>query len=477
MSLSIGSGVKWNSVSQFVKVLIQLVGILVLTKILSPDDYGLMALASAVTVFANLIRDMGTGAAIIQSEKITDEVVVSIFWLNVLIGTFLSGIVFCFAPFLSSLMRNDDLVVVLQALSPVFIFSSLGVLGKSLLERELRFKTVSIIEITASILGLLVALFLAAKGFRVFSLVWMSLVNVSISAIFYLIFLDGRGFGVPALKNLKSVFSFSRDVFFFNVVNYFHRNSDTFVIGRYLGGQDLGVYNIAYKIFLFPLQNVTFVITRSMFPVYSRYQNDLKALSAHYLATVRIIALITGLFMVVMILLKKEIVFIMLGPEWYQVADVLGWLAPVGLIQSIVSTSGAVFTSVGRANILRNMGFIGVPFFVLSFIIGLRWGISGVAASYFMANLLWIFPVMLMVARVISVSILDILYSISVPVFISLVILATGYMLRLLLEGYLDSPIVLLITMLCLLMVICTVFVSIFMQDLLNKLICRFSSR
>jgi len=392
--ISIRHGVNWIGLAQVGKLGLQFVCILTLARILPPEDYGLMAMATTMTAFAALLRDMGTGTALIQKESIDSALVSSVFWFNAVLGLLLTTLFAGLAPVIADVFREPRLQEVLLILSPVFFVAALGIVQQALLERESNFKRIATIELISGVFALAAALLMAWKGWGVYALVAQSLVTAFISTVLLWLVSRWRPKFRATISSLKEIWHFSGNVFLFNSVNYFHRNADSMLIGRFLGASDLGFYNIAYRILLFPLQTITFVINRASFPAYSRNQSNKAQIAKHYLDTLETIAFLTAPLMAFLWTFREPVLTIFLGSPWLKAADVIAWLAPVGFFQSMVSTSGAVLNALGRSDILRNLGFIGVPFLILSFVVGLPWGIKGVAAAYCIANILWVYPVL-----------------------------------------------------------------------------------
>lgn len=393
VKISIARGLRWAGVSQVGRLVLQLVGLAFLARLLSPAEYGLMAMAATITAFAALLRDMGTGAALVQMKRLPYKLVNAVFWFNAALGMALAIVIVALAPLAALVFREPRLQPLLFALAPIFPVTSLGITHQSLLERESKFRSLAKLELSAAAIGLLAALWLAWRGAGVYALVAQGMVAAVVSTSLLWITSRWRPNCRQGWRHLRRLAGYSANLFLFNTANYFQRNVDTMLIGRFLGSVDLGYYNLAYRVLLFPLQNLTFVVSRAMFPAYSRSQEDDGGIAEHYLSSVAVIAFVTAPLMAVAWALRDPLVLILLGTEWMKSADVLAWLAPVGYMQSIVSTSGVVLAAVGRTDLLRNLGIVGVPFLVASFVAGLPWGITGVAAAYCIANGLWIYPV------------------------------------------------------------------------------------
>ncbi|HBT4991958.1 TPA: oligosaccharide flippase family protein, partial [Klebsiella pneumoniae] len=154
------------------KILVQLVNIVYLARLISPSEYGIMAMALVVINFGMLVRDLGTAAAIIQKKQLTDELINAIFWMNLFMGIIIAGVICAFSPLFSHLFHSPGLTPVLLLVSIIFPLSSSSATHLALLERDSKFKSISFIEIRSSVISVILALLLAYNGFGVYSLVF-----------------------------------------------------------------------------------------------------------------------------------------------------------------------------------------------------------------------------------------------------------------------------------------------------------------
>ncbi|QMV72020.1 lipopolysaccharide biosynthesis protein [Comamonas piscis] len=396
--VTIGSSLRWLLTGRAVQIAVQFIGIATLARLIAPAEFGLLALASVVTAFLQLFTDMGTASALIQRRDLENRHINAVFWFNVAIGFLLAGLLAATSPALAEWLGNERAAPVLLALSASFPLTTLVAAHAALLERESKFRELTLYTTISSVFGLAVAISLAVKGAGVFALVFQSLATASAQAIMLWRASRWRP-GRPSMNGLRELIPFSGNLFLFNIVNYIHRNSDTIIIGRIFSQQDLGLYNIAYRILLFPLQNFTFAVNRALLPAYSRNQDEVTTLAAHYVSTLRGIALITAPLMAAIWATREPLIELLLGSAWARSSDVIQWLAPVGFLQSVVSTSGSVLLSRGKSSTLRTLGLVGAPFLTASFIVGIPWGIEGIAASYCLANVIWLFPVLATVMK------------------------------------------------------------------------------
>jgi len=470
-------GVTWIGAAQIGKVLMQLVGIFTLARILPAEDFGLMALAATATAFAGLMRDMGTGAALIQKHVLNADLKNAVFLFNVLLGILITIALIALSPLLSIVFKEPRLPHVLFVLAPVFTIVSLSAVHQALLERESLFKHIAKIELASGVVGLIGALFVALQGGGVYALVTQSIVTAAVGTILFWSVSIWRPMIEFKFRALKDIFSFSGNIFLFNFVNYLHRNADSMLIGRFLSVGELGFYNIAYRILLFPLQNITFVLSRASFPVYSRNQNNLSLVGKHYLETLETIAFITAPLMALMWALREPMIAVVLGERWLPAAVVLAWLAPVGYFQSMVSTSGSVLNAIGRSDVLRNLGFIGVPLLTLSFVIGLPWGIEGVAAAYCIANFFWVYPVIKTVLKLLSYSFFEFLIVIARPTVLGIVVAIFTWVFQESNVFEVNIPLVQLVTGMLAGLIVYFILAFIFMRKTMSRLISSLRNR
>ena len=359
-------------------------------------------MASVVVNFAGLFRDMGTSAAVIHHQNLDDKLLDTVFWFNAAVGMVLLAAVVVLAVPTAMAFNQPQLRGVLMALSVSFPIAALSAVHQALLERALGFKILAQIGVIAALLGLAVGVIAALKGAGVYSLVLNSIVTASVSSLQLWQSSRWRPTLRWSAREFRSLWEFSGNLFGFQLVNYFARNVDTMLVGRFLGVQQLGWYNMGYRLMLFPVQNLSWVVARAMFPVLSRHQDDYHALGNLYLRMLGGVALITSPLMAGLWVLREPIIRVVLGMRWGPVTDVVGWLAPVGLAQSLLGTVGLLYMATGSTRTMMRWALVASGVIVLGMVIGLRWGYVGVAAGYAIANLLLVIPGFLVPFRIVG---------------------------------------------------------------------------
>lgn len=398
------SSVRWVAVSQGARVASQLVSMVVLARLLPPESYGLMAMAMTVTNLAFLFRDMGTSVALIQCKVLSDELKCTLYWVNVGLALAIALVLAACAPAIALAYKEPRLTLIIAALALAFPLSSLGTVHQALMERDSQFRLLARIEAVSAIAGLALALAAAALGAAVWSLVLQMLLATALTSVQSCLASPWRPRLVFAARELRAIAGFSANFSLFQYVSYLERNADSIIIGRLLGPVALGVYSMAYKVMLFPLQNITGVASRALFPAMSRRQESREELGALYLRATSTISMVTAPLMAGLFFLREPFVALALGPRWGAAAALLKWLAAVGFIQSITASTGAVFLALGKSRLMLGLGVFGAALQVGAFIIGVRWGVEGVAASYCVANLLNALPATAVVVALLGIA-------------------------------------------------------------------------
>ena len=401
------SGVKWSSISHFGRRGLSLLTTIILARLLTPADFGLVAMAAVVIGFIELFKDLGTATAVIQRKDPSQGLLASVFWLNAGFGFAATIVLYLLAPLLGVFYREPQVIPIMQVLSLSFLLSGLSNLQASLLERNLEFDKLARMEIGTALFAALVGITAAFLGQGAWSLVYQMLAGNFLGTLLFWSASRWRPSWQFDWPEIRSVMGFSLNLTGGNIFNYFARNADKLLIGRFLGGQDLGYYDLAYRLMQLPLQGISAVLSRVMFPLYSRMQDDAGRFGRTYLKVASAIALISFPLMLGLTALAGPIVRTLFGAAWAPMIPLLLILAPLGAVQSIATTVGSIYTAKGRTD-WQLWWTIGAGLLiVLSFVLGLPWGIRGVAASYAIMFLLLTYPAFAIPFRLVGLRVSD----------------------------------------------------------------------
>lgn len=403
-------GFAWTFLSQTIRICCQVLGVVLLARLLPASDFGLLAMATAVTGFTSLFRDFGTTTAVIQRSTVPASLLDSVFWFNVGLGGCLASALVLLSPAVVSFFSEPRLYEVIWLLALAFPLEASGLVHQALFERASNFKPVAIVESVAALCGLCIAIWSAWQGWGVFSLVAQTLVSAAVATIGLWLMSAWRPGAKGSLAELGGLWHFSGNLVGFNVLNYFARTADNILIGRFSGASDLGFYTMAYRAMLWPLQNLSAVVGRALFPVLSRMQDEPERLARTYIKATAAIVLLSAPLMLGLFVLREPIVRAVLGEQWMPVADMLAWLAPIGLLQSLGTTVGYLYMAMGRTDLMFRWGVFGCTFTVLAFAVGIQWGTHGLLIAYLLATCVLFFPSLTVPLKLVKVSVFTLLH-------------------------------------------------------------------
>lgn len=379
-------GIGWSGVSQVCKIVFQFLISAILARLLTPNDYGLLAMVVVFTGFVSLFSDFGLSAAIIQKKELTEEHLSTSFWINITTGLFLMLLLMTLAPFISKFYKEPRLTLIVIVLSLNFLISSFNIVQTSLFTKNLKFKFIAIIEIITLIFSGAIAIILAFFKFGVWALVLQNIISCTLGVFLYWSFSEWKPKFIFRFQRLKELLNFGLNLTGFSLVNYFNRNLDNLIIGKILGATLLGYYNFAYKLLLFPLGNISSVLGRVMFPSLSVIQKEKEKTCDIYIKANRCIAFITFPMMIGLCVVAPEFVRVIFSSRWERSIFILQVLSIVGMVQSIGTTVGWIYQAQGRTDIMLKWGIFSFIFIGTSFFIGVRWNIEGVAIAYAIAT-------------------------------------------------------------------------------------------
>jgi len=401
------AGASWTALSRAGQQVFQVVSATVLARFVAPRAYGLVAMAQVVLVFAGLFRDVGASAAIIRQKELNDDLLTSVFWLNIGMGFAVTAACCLSAPMVAGFYTEPALTRVFQALGLSFLISATAGVHATLMNRGFQFARIAVVELLAGAAGLTVAVVSAVRGAGVWSLVAGALTNAVVMSGLFIWWSPWRPKLRFSRRRLGPVMGFGLNLSGFNIVNYFSRNADNLLIGKYLGAVPLAYYNFAYTLMLYPLQTITWSLGRVLFPAFAQMQDDAERFRRAYLRACTAIAFVTFPLMAGVTALAPEFIAVLLGPKWGPVAPVLRILAPVGMVQSITATAGHIYIAMGKTGLMFRWGLLFTGITVIGFVIGLHWGITGVASCYAITILLLLVPALQVPFRLIDLRIGD----------------------------------------------------------------------
>lgn len=371
--------------AQAMRFLLGISSTAILARLLRPQDFGLVAMVTSITSFVGLFRDLGLSNATVQRSEVTHAQVSLLFWINVALSVVVTLIVLAIAPLIAWFYHEPRLVLITSVLAMTFIFSGLTAQHQALLRRQMQFRSLAVRDVVAMACGITVGITLAWFGYGYWSLVAIPVVANIAGCILLWTICDWRPTAFRRRVGARAMIAFGGNLTAFNLVNYFTLNFDNILIGRVLGSAPLGIYTKAYGLLTLPIAQINKPMASVMLPGLSRLQNDPAEYARLFVNAVRAIGLVTIPIVGLCFFLSHDIVWVLLGRKWLAVAPVFQLLAPAALFGAIAFAPGWLCQSLGRARRQLHYALVSAPVCVVGFLIGIKWGVSGVALSYSIA--------------------------------------------------------------------------------------------
>ncbi|MCG2659187.1 MAG: MOP flippase family protein [Kiritimatiellae bacterium] len=397
-------GIGWSVVSQIGQQAISFIIIIILARLLSPREFGLLAMITVITSFASIFVEMGFSAALVQKHDIRQAHLSSVFWLNLVVGLGFTLAFVAVAPIISRFYSEPLLIPLTMFIAANFLLGSLTIVQKTMMTKALDFRRLAIVDIVAVAFSGGFAIVLAYAGFGVWSLAVQTVFLSAITTVMLWKLGKWRPSFVFDWTAIKDLLGFSSNLFGSTLLNYWVRNLDYLLIGRFIGTQSLGIYKNAYSIMLFPLNNISRVISRVMFPSLSLIQHDKAKVRSVYLLATRAIALVTFPLMTGLFVVVESFVLTLFGSQWSGMIPILRVFCLTGLLQSVATLTGNLYLSQGKADLQFRVGLFVHANAIICIVVGLRWGVLGVAIGYTIATMINSFPSLFFAGRLVDLT-------------------------------------------------------------------------
>lgn len=386
-------GVAVTGLSQTIKVVVQFLSVVVLARLLSPDDFGVFAMVMPITAFVMMFQDLGLAQAVVTSTTITPRQASTLFWVNVGLSSLLAAALAAAAPLIGAFYGEPRAVGMTLALAATVIIAGLTAQHMALLNRHMRFARLAVIDIAGTVLGFAAAVLVAWIRPSPWALFASVAVTMGTALVGAWISAGWRPTRPGPIREVGAMLRFGGGLTGFNLTNFLARNIDKVLIGRAAGADALGLYDRAYKLLLWPLQQINAPLSRVMVPVLSRLREEEGRYRHAYARTVRQILLVALPGVTFLILTADKLIPTLMGDEWAGAAPIFAWLGLAGLHQPMTSTLGWLFISQQRTGEFARWGLINAVTSIAAFAIGLPWGAVGVAAAYAISDIALRLPV------------------------------------------------------------------------------------
>jgi len=399
------SGLVWSVSTAGVRQAIGLVTGVALARLLFPSDFGLVAMIQVFTGVSAILFEIGIAGALVQATSIRREECDSIFVLNILLGTTLTALFAILSEPIALFYSEPRLHPIALVMALLFVLDAAGSVPRVLLIRDLNFKKLGQLEIVSVFITNAATVTAAALGAGLWSLVLQALLGSFLAtalewkAVKWRPRLQFQWHTAKRLIEFGSTFAGSR------LLAYSARNLDIMFVGIWLGSTEVGYFNFAYRVMVFPVWSIVGVFSRVMFSLLSRIQTETERVGTIYVRVAGLISVAIFPVMIGIMVVAEPFVTAVLGPRWLPMIPVLRILCIVGMVDSVTASTAQLYFSQGQANLhlrvnvaLRMLSTTGV-------FIGLYWGLTGAATGMAIAALLGLLPALRFPCRMIQLPI------------------------------------------------------------------------
>ncbi len=379
------SGLAWKGISQISTQVIRLGVAVVLARILAPHDFGLAGMVLVFTSFILVLSDLALGSRLVQLRELTDIDCSTAFWTSVVSGAVFTVVGIALSGEIAHLFGEPALQPMIAVLSITFFFSGITLTQSALLVRKMAFRPLEIREMAGTFVGGALGIAVALLGYGAWAIIAQQLSSAVVSTILVWSYSTWRPKLAFSLESLRVFSGFSGNVLGASLFWQLRGTSDNFLIGKFIGASALGAYALAYNIILVPFNRIAIPLSQVLFPAMAHVQDDRERLRSYWIRSVRVVATIALPSLLGLIIVAPDFVHAVLGDSWSRATPVIRLLAVVGLLQTLQFLNPTVLQAVDRTSRLFAWSAFSYAAALAAFVVGLQWGIVGVAAAFAIA--------------------------------------------------------------------------------------------
>jgi O-antigen/teichoic acid export membrane protein len=368
---------------------------LVLARLLTPSDFGIIGMVTVFINFLIMFKDAGLSTATIQNEKIDNGQISTLFWINSLISLALGLAILISAPLVAAFYKKPELTAVTAVLSVSFIIQGFSIQHNALLQRHLKFSALAVNEIIAQLSSIAVAIAMASLGFRYWALVGGIFARTFMQLLLTFYFCPWTPSKMQKGTGIRNMLKFGGHLTGSYFIGYLSRNLDSLLIGRFIGAGPLGLYSRAFTLLMQPLTQISGPLSSLSLPVLSSLKNDPARYQSYYRKLLDITISLALPVSVYCFLEGEFLIRVLLGQKWMDAVPVFKILSVAGIFVAISSAPGLVMLSHGFSKRYFRLNIITSVITSVSLIAGVSFGIKGVAIAYTIASFLKMIPLIL----------------------------------------------------------------------------------
>ena len=381
-------GAFWNGLERFGTAFFLFVSNLVLARLLSPDDFGCIGMLMVFISISDAIVDGGFGAALVQKKNVTQEDYSTIFVWNILVSIFLYVLLFLCAPIIARFYNIESLSLILRVQGLVLLFNGFCIIQRSMLQKNLMFKKLAKVNVSATIIGTSLGIICAFIGLGVWSLVIKLLFTSVMASVVLWMGTNWKPKIMFDYNSFKSLFSFGSFMFLTSITNSIYQNTISLVIGKSISSATLGYFTQARKLEDVPRQVLSSTVKNVSFPAFAMLQNDNKKLVVAVRKTTQLLSFVNFSTSILFVLIAHPFILLLFSTKWEPSIIYFQIICIAGLIMSISELNITILKSIGKSRLLFLTGLMRKSLGIALIIGGSYWGIKGILLGYVLSQIL-----------------------------------------------------------------------------------------
>jgi len=426
------SGVKWTTLSSIIIAATQLLQLSIFARYLSSQEFGLIAILNVVMALSLTFVDFGISKAIVYKRDVSETQLSTLYWLNIIFGVVVFGIISFLSNHIANFYHENSLAILIKYIAFALFIQAFGLQFRTLFQKEMQFNILAKIDIVAAIVSFIVSMILITHDFKIYSFIY-SILMISLIRSLLLVYF-GKEIHKPKfifkLKQVKEYISFGLYTVGNGIVSTIATQIDVILIGKLLGVETLGLYNVIKELILRPAQLINPIVTKVAFPTMSKVNHDVKYMNNIYLKMRNYVASVTFPVYTLSFILAPEIITIFLGKQWLEGAHIFQILSIWALLRSVGSLIGSLVMAAGKPEYEMHWNIGMMIYMPLMVMVSYRWGIEGIAYGNLLSIVLLFVPGWYFLAyRLTRIQLRDYIRSILNPILISIVVGSIIYFL------------------------------------------------
>ena len=353
----IKKGIFHSTIFKYAQYFVNLLVSMVLARLLTPEEFGVVAVINVAVLFFLMLSAFGLGEAIVQNPDLTEHDLFSLFIISIFIACIISLGFFLTGNLIANFYSNTEYIKITHLLSLSLFFSTANTIPYHYLRKIQKFKLLGYITLITAILSGITAIILAVYGFSYYSLVYKSIFETFLNFILCFKFIRIKVHRNISLKAFYRFLNYSSFQFLYNFITFFSQNIDVIVIGKYLGTTSIGYYDRAMRLFL-TLTGLSQIVSPVLHPILANHQNDSRLIYNVFIKLTKLLSLLGIPFSIFLYFSSTEIITILYGKQWVNTIPAFQYLALMVWMFLLITTNVSFFQALGKTNILFLYGFI-----------------------------------------------------------------------------------------------------------------------